>query len=98
MTFEAAEHQISNKWLFQTGNKQPKENIESLGCFCINKIIGIRNEKKKKRVVQFLPSPTTTGYCFHAENNVKLTTHMLAIRKKKGKNISSNRKPVQRCS
>lgn len=48
MTFEAAEHQISNKWLFQTGNKQPKENIESLGCFCINKIIGIRNEKKKK--------------------------------------------------
>lgn len=50
-------------------NCQKKHTVQNPQCFYVNEIIGIRDGKE---LLQSLPSPTTTGYCLPAEDNIKL--------------------------
>lgn len=65
-------------------NCQKKHTVQNPQCFCVNEVIGIRDGKE---LLQSLPSPTTTGYCLPAEDNIKLIYVQLAIRRKKRENI-----------
>lgn len=50
-------------------NCQKKHTVENPECLYVNEIIGIRDGRE---LLQSLPTPTTTGYCLPAEDNIKL--------------------------
>jgi len=85
------------KAAIQARNKLPKEtNCSKYRILYVNKIVGIRDGKE---LLLFLSSPTTTGYCLQAEDNIKLTIYTASNKEKEGRKhimSSSNRKYVQR--
>lgn len=60
-------------------NCQKKHTVQNLQCFYVNEIVVIRDGKE---LLQALSSPTTTGYCHPAEENIKLIIHTGSNKKK----------------
>lgn len=60
-------------------NCQKKHTVQNPQCFYVNEIIVSRDGKE---VLQALPSPTTTGYCHPAEDNIKLIIYTASNQEK----------------